>query len=73
MNAAIYPLKDVHFKIYKEYGPECLSEYIKIIKEALEWIKSDSFYEKMHRVFLDVIDYSQFIKDDHINESQMTS
>ena len=54
MNAAIYSLKDVHFKIYKEFGPECLKEYIKIIIEALEWIKSDSFYETVLGAFLAV-------------------
>jgi len=31
LKAAIFPLKDVHSKIYKTYGQECVKEYIKMI------------------------------------------
>jgi len=68
VNAAIYSLKDVHFKIYKKYGPQCLKEYIKIIIVALEWIKSDSFFKKMLIAFLAVKEQSQFINEDLLNE-----
>ena len=45
------------------YGPGCLKEYIKIILEALEWIQSDSFYNKMEEAFNSVKEQSQVIKD----------
>jgi hypothetical protein len=45
------------------YGSECLKEYIKIIIEALEWINSDSFYEKMLEALMGVTEQSQVIKD----------
>jgi hypothetical protein len=63
VKAALYPLKDVHIKIYKMYGPKCLKEYINVIIEALEWIQNDSFYEKMLEAFLAVRDQSHVIKD----------
>ncbi len=70
MKAAIYPLKDVHIKIYKMYSPECLKEYIMIIIEALEWIQDESFYEKMLDAFIAVRHQSQVIKG-LFSESQL--
>jgi hypothetical protein len=70
VKAAIYPLKDVHIKIFKMYGPDCLKEYIMIIIEALEWIQDESFYEKMLDAFLAVRDQSQVIKG-LLSESQL--
>ncbi len=59
LKAAIFPLKDVHSKIYKTYGQECLKEYIKMIQYGLSIIQNDQFRDEMFKAFKDV---SEIIK-----------
>ncbi len=63
MKAAIYPLKDVHIKIYKAYGEDCLKEYVKIINYSLDQVENGSFKEKMNEAIGHVIKQSSLLKD----------
>ncbi len=62
MKAAIYPLKDVHIKIYKAYGHDCLKEYVKLINYSLDQVESASFKKKMFEAIGHVIKQSSVLK-----------